>query len=38
MADYLFITLIVPSFTFPGGSTACLNHARGWEILMLETG
>jgi len=37
-ADYLFITLIVPSFTFPGGSTACLNHARGWEILMLETG
>lgn len=37
-ADYLFITLIVPSFTFPSGYTACLNHAHGWEILMLETG
>jgi hypothetical protein len=27
-AKYLFITLIVPSFTFPGGSTACLNPIR----------
>jgi hypothetical protein len=38
MDGCLFITFIVPSFAFPSGSTTCLSRARGWEILMLETG
>jgi hypothetical protein len=37
-ADYLFITLVVPFFAFPRGSATCLNHDRGWEISMPETG
>jgi hypothetical protein len=38
MGNYLFTTSIVQSFAFPLGSPTSLNRARGWEILMLETG